>query len=104
MAKEDEALTLVGEKIKDVRKRDKRLLPWDKGRSKAKKFYDTAFVKASGATKLQHGGYCSDAAYRAAEYTIGLHGVLHPDFRPAREALHAVGSGSRTRCQGGLRC
>ncbi|MEE9276655.1 MAG: molybdopterin-dependent oxidoreductase, partial [bacterium] len=57
----DEALDLVAAKIKDVRKRDKRLLVWQKGRSKAKKFYDTAFVKASGATKLHHGAYCSDA-------------------------------------------
>ncbi len=77
----DEALTLVGGRIKEVRKRDRRLLIWQKGRSKAKKFYDTAFVKASGATKLHHGAYCSDAGYRAAEYTTGLHGVLHPDFR-----------------------
>ncbi|MFQ5882762.1 MAG: molybdopterin-dependent oxidoreductase, partial [Candidatus Methylomirabilales bacterium] len=77
----DEALTLVGEKVKEVRKRDKRLLLWQKGRSKAKKFYDKAFIKASGATKLHHGAYCSDAGYRACEYTTGLHGVLHPDFR-----------------------
>ncbi|MFQ5882200.1 MAG: molybdopterin-dependent oxidoreductase [Candidatus Methylomirabilales bacterium] len=83
----DEALTLVGEKIKEVRKRDKRLLVWQKGRSKAKKFYDKAFVKASGATKLHHGAYCSDAGYRAAEYMIGLHGVLHPDFRQCRYLL-----------------
>jgi anaerobic selenocysteine-containing dehydrogenase len=77
----EEALTLVGEKIKEVRVRDKRLLIWQKGRSKAGKFYDTAFVEASGATKLGHGAYCSDAGYRAAEYNIGPHGVLHPDFR-----------------------
>ncbi|MFQ5840333.1 MAG: molybdopterin-dependent oxidoreductase, partial [Candidatus Methylomirabilales bacterium] len=83
----DEALTLVGEKIKEVRKRDKRLLVWQKGRSKAKKFYDKAFVKVSGATKLHHGAYCSDAGYRAAEYTTGLHGVLHPDFRYCRYLL-----------------
>lgn len=77
----DEALTLVGEKIKEVRKKDKRLLIWQKGRSKAKDFYDDAFVKASGATKLHHDAYCSDAGYRGAEYTVGLHGVFHPDFR-----------------------
>jgi anaerobic selenocysteine-containing dehydrogenase len=82
-----EALTMVGEKIKDVRKRDKRLLLWQKGRSKAKNFYDAAFVKASGATKLHHGAYCSDAGYRACEYTTGLHGVLHPDFRHTRYLL-----------------
>ncbi|MFQ6088772.1 MAG: molybdopterin-dependent oxidoreductase [Candidatus Methanofastidiosia archaeon] len=83
----DEALTLVAEKIKEVRERDSRLLIWQKGRSKAKNFYDTAFVNASGATKLHHGGFCSDAGYRACEYTIGLHGVLHPDFRNTRYLL-----------------
>ncbi|MFQ5657676.1 MAG: molybdopterin-dependent oxidoreductase, partial [Candidatus Methylomirabilales bacterium] len=83
----DEALTLVAEKIKDVRKRDKRLLVWQKGRSKAKNFYDKAFVKASGATKLSHGTFCSDAGYRASEYTIGPHGNFHPDFRHTRYLL-----------------
>ncbi|MBI4506343.1 MAG: molybdopterin-dependent oxidoreductase, partial [Chloroflexi bacterium] len=77
----DEALTLVGEKIKEVRARDKRLLIWQKGRSKAEPVYDVAFVRASGATGLGHGAFCSDAGYRAAEYTIGMHAVLHPDFR-----------------------
>lgn len=72
----DEALTLAGEKIKEVKSRDPRLLIWQKGRSKAKKFYDEAFVKSSGATKLHHGAMCSDAAYRACEYTIGLHGGM----------------------------
>lgn len=72
----DEALTLVGDKIKDVRARDARLLIWQKGRSKAEPLYDNAFVKACGATKLGHGAFCSDAAYRAAEYTIGPSGGL----------------------------
>ncbi|MBI4493696.1 MAG: molybdopterin-dependent oxidoreductase [Chloroflexi bacterium] len=83
----DEALTLVGERIKEVRARDKRLLLWQKGRSKAEAFYDNAFVTASGATKLHHGAFCSDAGYRAAEYTIGPNGVLHPDFRYTRHVL-----------------
>jgi len=83
----DEALTLVGEKIKDVRARDKRLLIWQKGRSKAEAFYDDAFVKASGATKLGHGAFCSDAGYRAAEYTIGPSAVMHPDLRHTRYVL-----------------
>jgi anaerobic selenocysteine-containing dehydrogenase len=83
----DEALGIVAEKIKEVRARDRRLLIWQKGRSKAEAFYDQAFVRASGATKLGHGGYCSDAAYRAAEYTIGLHGGLHADFRHTRYLL-----------------
>ncbi len=83
----DEALTLVAEKMNEVRERDPKLLIWQKGRSKAKNFYDTAFVKASGATKLHHGAFCSDAGYRACEYTTGLHGVLHPDFRHTRYLL-----------------
>jgi anaerobic selenocysteine-containing dehydrogenase len=77
----DEALNLVGNQVKDVIARDKRLLIWQKGRSKAKDFYDEAFVNASGATMLGHGAYGSDAAYRALEYTYGMHGGMHPDFR-----------------------
>jgi anaerobic selenocysteine-containing dehydrogenase len=77
----DEALTLVAEKIKEYRAKDPKLIVWQKGRSKAKKFYDKAFVKTIGAEKLHHGAYCSDAGYRACEYTVGFHGVLHPDFK-----------------------
>ena len=98
----DEALSLVAEKMTEVMARDKRLLVWQKGRSKAGAFYDTAFVKASGATKLGHGAYCSDAGYRAAEYTIGLHGVLHPDFHHTRYLLswgwNAVNAGGNKTC------
>ncbi len=83
----EEALTLVGEKIREVKAKDPRLLIWQKGRSKAEAFYDEAFVKASEATKLTHGPYCSDAGYRACEYTIGFHGVLHPDFQYCRYLL-----------------
>jgi anaerobic selenocysteine-containing dehydrogenase len=77
----DEALTTVGNKIKEIRTINPKLILWQKGRSKAKKFYDNAFVKACGALKLGHGAYCSDVGYRALEYTIGFHGVLHPDFK-----------------------
>src|SRR3990172_4593730 len=66
---------------------DPKLVLWQKGRSKAKSFYDDAFVNSLGATKLGHGTYCSDAGYRALEYTIGLTGVLHPDFRETRYLL-----------------
>jgi anaerobic selenocysteine-containing dehydrogenase len=83
----DEALEIVGNKIREVRARDKRLLIWQKGRSKSSAFYDNAFVQASGATKLGHGAYCSDAIYRAAEYTIGFQGGLHPDFKHCRYLL-----------------
>ncbi|MEE8370267.1 MAG: molybdopterin-dependent oxidoreductase, partial [Dehalococcoidia bacterium] len=99
----DEALTIVGDKIKETVARDPKLLIWQKGRSKAKDFYDDAFVKASGATKLHHGAFCSDAGYRALEYTIGLHGVLHPDFRHTRYLLSfgwdAMNGGGNKFCQ-----
>ncbi len=98
----DEALTKVGNEIKRVREKDKRLLIWQKGRSKAKDFYDDAFVKSSGATKLHHGAYCSDAAYRAEEYTIGLHGGIHPDFRHCNYLLswgwNLTGAGGNKTC------
>lgn len=76
----DDALSRVATAMNNAIEKDPRLLIWQKGRSKAKAFYDTAFVKTTGATKLHHGAYCSDAAYRACEYTIGFHGGLHPDF------------------------
>jgi len=83
----DEALDLIAAKTKPVLEENPKLFLWQKGRSKAKVFYDKAFVKATGATKLGHGAYCSDAGYRAAEYNLGLHGVLHPDFKYTRYLL-----------------
>ncbi|MEE8498464.1 MAG: molybdopterin-dependent oxidoreductase [Acidimicrobiia bacterium] len=77
----DEALALTAEKVNEVRARNPKLVLWQKGRSKAKKFYDDAFVKSIGCSKLGHGAYCSDAGYRAMEYTTGVHGVQHPDMR-----------------------
>lgn len=77
----DEAVDLVARRVNEVRKSDPKQVLWQKGRSKSEDLYDEAFVKAIGATKMGHGGYCSDVGYRATEYTIGLHGVLHPDFR-----------------------
>ncbi|MEE8347652.1 MAG: molybdopterin-dependent oxidoreductase, partial [Dehalococcoidia bacterium] len=100
----DEALTLVGDKIKEIPEADRsKYLIWQKGRSKAGGFYDNAFVHASGATKLHHGAFCSDAGYRAMEYTTGLHGVLHPDFRHTRYLLSygwdAMNGGGNKTCQ-----
>jgi anaerobic selenocysteine-containing dehydrogenase len=83
----EEALGLVAEKMNAAREKGGSKFVWQKGRSKAKKFYDSAFVGASGALKLHHGAFCSDAGYRALEYTIGLHGVLHPDMRHTRYLL-----------------
>ena len=77
----DEALTTVAQEIKKVREKNPKRILWQKGRSKAKKFYDKAFVKAIGAVKIGHGAYCSDTGYRGMEYTIGFHGVIHPDFK-----------------------
>ncbi|GIU92756.1 MAG: molybdopterin oxidoreductase molybdopterin-binding subunit [Acidimicrobiia bacterium] len=83
----DEALDLVATKVKEVLEEDPKLVLWQKGRSKAKDFYDDAFVKALGCSKLGHGAYCSDTGYRAVEYTVGLHGVLHPDLLNAQYVL-----------------
>ena len=77
----DEALDIVAENVNEVRARNPKLVLWQKGRSKAKDFYDDAFVKSTGISKVGHGAYCSDAGYRALEYTIGTHAVLHPDFK-----------------------
>jgi len=100
----DEALTMVADKIKEIPEDDrKKYLLWQKGRSKAGDFYDDAFVKASGATKMGHGAYCSDAGYRAMELTTGLHGVLHPDFRHTRYLLSygwdGMNGGGNKTCQ-----
>ena len=100
----DDALTALGDKIKEIAPENRaRDLIWQKGRSKGGVFYDDSFVKASGATKLHHGGFCSDAAYRASEFTTGLHGVLHPDFRHTRFLLsfgwNAMNAGGNKLCQ-----
>jgi anaerobic selenocysteine-containing dehydrogenase len=83
----DEALELVAERIRAARAKDPSLVVWQKGRSKSKLLYDEALVEALGATKVGHGAYCSDAGYRALEYTIGVQGVLNPDFRYTRYLL-----------------
>ncbi len=82
-----EALDMVATKYSEVAAEDPKLVLWQKGRSKAKDFYDDAFVKAIGSSKLGHGAYCSDTGYRAIEYTIGLHGVLHPDMLNSKYIL-----------------
>jgi sulfite dehydrogenase (quinone) subunit SoeA len=78
------ALAELDTQLKDAVTKSKVVL-WQKGRSKAKSFYDTAFVNAlKGAgvktAKIGHGTYCSDSGYRAAEYTLGYHGVIGPDI------------------------
>ena len=83
----DEALDMVADKYAEVAADDPKQVLWQKGRSKAKSFYDEAFVKAIGASKLGHGAYCSDTGYRAIEYTIGLHGVMHPDLLKSKYVL-----------------
>jgi len=77
----DEALTTLADKIKEARAKGNKYLLWQKGRSKSVPFYDNAFVNASGAIMLHNGAFCSDAGYRAGEYTLGRNGVLHPDFK-----------------------
>lgn len=99
----EEALTLIAEKIKEIRARNPKLIIWQKGRSKSTALYDDAFVKAIGATKITHGAFCSDANYRACEYTIGFHGGLHPDFKHCRYMLawgwDITSSGGNLLCQ-----
>jgi anaerobic selenocysteine-containing dehydrogenase len=76
-----EAIALVAAQVNETRERNPKLVLWQSGRSKAKGFYDDAFVKSIGSSKMGHGAYCSDAGYRALEYTVGTHAVLHPDFK-----------------------
>lgn len=83
----DEALEMVAAKYAEVAADDPKQVLWQKGRSKAKEFYDNAFVKTIGSSKLGHGAYCSDTGYRAVEYTIGIHGVLHPDMLNSKYIL-----------------
>ena len=71
-----------------ARAKNPKRVVWQKGRSKQKELYDDAFVKTLGAEKLHHGAFCSDAGYRACEYTIGPHGVLSPDYRFCELAIH----------------
>ncbi len=98
----DEALALVAGKLNEVRARDPKLVLWQKGRSKQEAIYDNAFVKSIGATKVGHGSYCSDAGYRAAEYTIGPHANANPDFRYTRYMLswgwNITGAGGNKFC------
>ncbi len=82
----DEALTELATRIKNLDNPHK--FVWQVGRSKASPFYDQAFVNASGALKLHNGAQGSDAGNRACEYTIGMHGVLHPDFRKCNYLLN----------------
>ncbi|MBI4393063.1 MAG: molybdopterin-dependent oxidoreductase [Euryarchaeota archaeon] len=82
----DEALTIVADRVKEARAKNKGIV-WQKGRSKSETIYDDALTTALGTVKFGHGAYCSDAGYRACEYTIGPHGVLHPDFKHTRYVL-----------------
>lgn len=81
----EEALGMLADKMKAAPKGTG--VVWQKGRSKSETIYDDALVGAIGAKKFGHGAYCSDAGYRACEYTIGPHGVLHPDFKHTKYLL-----------------
>lgn len=98
----EEAMTEVSTTVKEVLDRDPSLVLWQKGRSKSKELYDEAFVEALGCSKLGHGAYCSDAGYRAMEYTVGLKGVLNPDLEHAQLVLawgwNAVEAGGNQLC------
>ncbi|MBI2059953.1 MAG: molybdopterin-dependent oxidoreductase [Nitrospirae bacterium] len=87
----DEALNTVADKLKAAKSASSYVL-WQKGRSKSEPLYDGAFINAMKEAgyknyKIGHGAYCSDSGYRAAEYTIGYHGVYHPDFKNTKYLL-----------------
>jgi anaerobic selenocysteine-containing dehydrogenase len=98
----DEAMGITAAALKEVLDRDPSLLVWQKGRSKSKYLYDEAVPEALGCSKFGHGAFCSDAGYRAMEYTVGLKGVLNPDFRHTRFVLawgwNAVSAGGNQLC------
>jgi anaerobic selenocysteine-containing dehydrogenase len=98
----DEAMEITASALNDVLDRDPSLLVWQKGRSKSKYLYDEAVPEALGSSKFGHGAFCSDAGYRAMEYTVGLKGVLNPDFRHTRYVLawgwNAVSAGGNQLC------
>ena len=96
----NEALEEIAKRLQQAKRKGEYVL-WQKGRSKAKKFYDSAFVKAlksyldGRVYKIGHGAFCSDAGYRACEYTIGRHGVLNPDWKYTNYIIN-IGSGLTT--------
>ncbi len=98
----EEAIDLTGGKLKEVRDKDPAKVLWQKGRSKSKYIYDEAVTAALGCSKFGHGSFCSDAGYRALEYTAGPKGVLNPDFRYTRYVLawgwNMVNSGGNQLC------
>jgi anaerobic selenocysteine-containing dehydrogenase len=98
----DEAMEITAAALKAVLDRDPSLLVWQKGRSKSKYLYDEALPDTLACSKFGHGAYCSDAGYRAMEFTIGLKGVLNPDFRHAKYVLawgwNAVSAGGNQLC------
>jgi anaerobic selenocysteine-containing dehydrogenase len=98
----DEALDLAAEQIRATREKDPSLVVWQKGRSKSKYVYDEALTEALECTKIGHGAFCSDAGYRALEYTMGPKGVLNPDMRHSRLILawgwNAVAAGGNQLC------
>ena len=98
----DEAIEIAAAAIKEARDRDPGLVLWQKGRSKSKYIYDEAVPETLGSAKLGHGSFCSDAGYRAMEYTVGLKGVLNPDFHHTRFVLawgwNMVNSGGNQLC------
>ena len=96
----DEALSEIAKRLQKTKQNGEYVL-WQKGRSKAKKFYDRAFVNAlksyldGRVYKVGHGAYCSDTGYRACEYTIGRHGVLNPDWKYTNYVIN-IGAGLTT--------
>jgi len=92
----EEAKNLIAQKLNEVKQKGEYIL-WQKGRSKSGALYDNAFTNALKNAgfklyKIGHGAYCSDAGYRACEYTIAQSAVLNPDFKYTRYILN-IGTG-----------
>ena len=92
----DEAINLIAQRLNEAKQKGE-YIAWQKGRSKSKDLYDNAFTNALKNAgfkvyKIGHGAYCSDVGYRACEYTIGQHAVLHPDFKYTKYILN-IGTG-----------
>jgi anaerobic selenocysteine-containing dehydrogenase len=98
----DEALALVGDKMKEARVTDPRLVVWQKGRDEVERFFDEALVMATGATMLRQGAQISDAGVRATEYTVGQHAFLSPDLRYCNYLIiwgwNLLGTGGNNHC------
>ncbi|GBD03242.1 Polysulfide reductase chain A [bacterium HR19] len=103
----DEALKTIADRLNEAKAKGEYVL-WQKGRSKSGELYDTAFPNALKKVghkvyKIGHGAFCSDAGYRATEYTIGQSAVVNPDFKYTEYIIN-VGTGFVSNSGGNRLC